>query len=110
MNIMRKLTNLIVLSIWPDAIIEKRTSPQITKRDFWRLLLGNYIIFSILTVLMVLAELFILHNFDASEILPYIATDIVLALICALLSYRWIKFRQREKDHFVQYKHTNTND
>lgn len=109
MNILRKLTNLIVLSLWPDAIIEKQSNPQITKRDFWRLLLGNYIIFSILTVLIVLTELFILHNFDTREILPFIITDIVLAIISAFLEYRWIKFRQRDKEHFAQYKkNTNT--
>lgn len=91
----------------PEYHLALRLDEKITGKDFISLFVKNLLFFAFCTLLIILVEIFISHSFSLHEILPYILSDILLALLFAILQILWIKFRQRDQAHFNQYKKNN---
>ena len=91
----------------PENYLALRLDKKITGKDFISLFVKNLLFFAFCTLLIILTEIFITNNFNSREILPYILSDILLALLFAFLQILWIKFRQRDRAHFNQYKKNN---
>ena len=91
----------------PEYHLALRLDEKITGKDFISLFVKNLLFFAFCTLLIILTEIFITNNFNSREILPYILSDILLALLFAFLQILWIKFRQRDRAHFNQYKKNN---
>lgn len=89
--------------LFPEAFFDEMTSRTLTGKDFFRLFTGNLILFLILSLLTILYQLFLSRSFQPVYIPAYLGSDILLALIFAFASYRWILFRQRDKKHFSRY-------
>ena len=93
--------------LMPDLFLALRLDKKITRKDFISLFVKNLLFFAFCTLLIILTEIFITNNFNSRVILPYILSDILLALLFAFLQILWIKFRQRDRAHFNQYKKNN---
>ncbi len=91
----------------PEYHLALRLDEKITGKDFISLFVKNLLFFAFCTLLIILVEIFISHNFSLHEILPYILSDILLALLFAILQILLIKFRQRDRAHFNEYKKNN---
>lgn len=91
----------------PEYHLALRLDEKITGKDFISLFVKNLLFFAFCTLLIILTEIFITNNFNSRVILPYILSDILLALLFAFLQILWIKFRQRDRAHFNQYKNNN---
>ena len=91
----------------PEYHLALGLDEKITGKDFISLFVKNLLFFAFCTLLIILVEIFISHSFNSHEILPYILSDILLALLFAILQILWIKFRQRDRAHFNQYKKNN---
>ncbi|MBQ6683295.1 MAG: hypothetical protein IJM74_04265 [Bacteroidales bacterium] len=91
----------------PEYHLALRLDEKITGKDFISLFVKNILFFAFCTLLIILVEIFISHSFSLHVILPYILSDILLALLFAILQILWIKFRQRDRAHFNQYKKNN---
>lgn len=91
----------------PEYYLALRLDKKITGKDSISLFVKNLLFFAFCTLLIILTEIFITNNFNSREILPYILSDILLALLFAFLQILWIKFRQRDRAHFNQYKKNN---
>ena len=91
----------------PEYHLALRLDEKITGKDFISLFVKNLLFFAFCTLLIILTEIFITHSFNSHEILPYILSDILLALLLAFLQILWIKFLQRDRAHFNQYKKNN---
>lgn len=91
----------------PENYLALRLDKKITGKDFISLFVKNLLFFAFCTLLIILSEIFIFHNFFPRELLPYALSDILLALLFSLLQILWVKFRQHDRDHFAQYKKNN---
>ncbi len=91
----------------PEYHLALRLDEKITGKDFISLFVKNLLFFAFCTLLIILTEIFITHSFSLHVILPYILSDILLALLFAFLQILWIKFRQRDRAHFNEYKKNN---
>jgi len=91
----------------PEYHLALRLDEKITGKDFISLFVKNLLFFAFCTLLIILVEIFISHNFSLHEILPYILSDILLALLFAFLQILWIIFHQRDRAHFNEYKKNN---
>lgn len=91
----------------PEYYLALRLDKKVTGKDFISLFVKNLLFFAFCTLLIILSEIFIFHNFFPRELLPYALSDILLALLFSLLQILWVKFRQRDRDHFAQYKKNN---
>lgn len=89
--------------LFPEAFFDEMLRRTITRKDCTRLFLGNFIFFSLLTLLYILYELFLAHDFLPVRIPLYLGCDILLSFLFAFLSYCWIRFRQRDREHFSKY-------
>lgn len=97
----------IIALLMPEYHLALRLDEKITGKDFISLFVKNLLFFAFCTLLIILVEIFIPHSFSLHEILPYILSDILLALLFAFLQILLIKFRQRDRAHFNQYKKNN---
>lgn len=93
--------------LMPDLFLARHLDNKITRKDFVSIFVKNLLFFAFCTLLIILSEIFIFHNFFPRELLPYALSDILLALLFSLLQILWVKFRQRDRDHFAQYKKNN---
>lgn len=106
-NLKRPFWTRIIALLMPEYYLALRLDKKITGKDFISLFVKNLLFFAFCTLLIILTEIFITNNFNSREILPYILSDILLALLFSLLQILWIKFRQRDRAHFNQYKKNN---
>lgn len=97
----------IIALLMPEYYLALRLDEKITGKDFISLFVKNLLFFAFCTLLIILTEIFITNNFNSRVILPYILSDILLALLFAFLQILWIKFRQRDRAHFNQIKNNN---
>ena len=97
----------IIALLMPKYHLALRLDEKITGKDFISLFVKNLLFFAFCTLLIILTELFITNSFSSQEILPYILSDILLALLFAILQILWIKYRQRDRAHFNQYNKNN---
>ena len=106
-NLKRPFWTRIIALLMPEYYLALRLDKKITGKDFISLFVKNLLFFAFCTLLIILTEIFITNNFNSREILPYILSGILLALLFAFLQILWIKFRQRDRAHFNQYKKNN---
>lgn len=106
-NFKRPFWTRIIALLMPEYYLALRLDEKITGKDFISLFVKNLLFFAFCTPLIILTEIFITNNFNSRVILPYILSDILLALLFAFLQILWIKFRQRDRAHFNQYKNNN---
>lgn len=106
-NLKRPFWTRIIALLMPEYYLALRLDKKITGKDFISLFVKNLLFFAFCTLLIILSEIFIFHNFFPRELLPYALSDILLALLFSLLQILWVKFRQRDRDHFAQYKKNN---
>ena len=106
-NLKRPFWTRIIALLMPEYHLALRLDEKITGKDFISLFVKNLLFFAFCTLLIILTEIFITNNFNSRVILPYILSDILLALLFAFLQILWIKFRQRDRAHFNQYKNNN---
>ncbi len=106
-NLKRPFWTRIIALLMPEYYLALRLDKKITGKDFISLFVKNLLFFAFCTLLIILTEIFITHNFFPRELLPYALSDILLALLFSLLQILWVKFRQRDRDHFAQYKKSN---
>lgn len=106
-NFKRPFWTRIIALLMPEYYLALRLDKKITGKDFISLFVKNLLFFAFCTLLIILTEIFIFHNFFPRELLPYALSDILLALLFSLLQILWVKFRQRDRDHFAQYKKNN---
>lgn len=106
-NLKRPFWTRIIALLMPEYYLALRLDKKITSKDFISLFVKNLLFFAFCTLLIILTEIFITNNFNSRVILPYILSDILLALLFAFLQILWIKFRQRDRAHFNQYKNNN---
>lgn len=106
-NLKRPFWTRIIALLMPEYHLALGLDEKITGKDFISLFVKNLLFFAFCTLLIILTEIFITNNFNSRVILPYILSDILLALLFAFLQILWIKFRQRDRAHFNQYKNNN---
>lgn len=106
-NLKRPFWTRIIALLMPEYYLALRLDKKITGKDFISLFVKKLLFFAFCTLLIILTEIFITNNFNSREIIPYILSDILLALLFAFLQILWIKFRQRDRAHFNQYKKNN---
>ena len=106
-NLKRPFWTRIIALLMPEYYLALSLDEKITGKDFISLFVKNLLFFAFCTLLIILTEIFITNNFNSRVILPYILSDILLALLFAFLQILWIKFRQRDRAHFNQYKNNN---
>ncbi len=106
-NLKRPFWTRIIALLMPEYYLALRLDKKVTGKDFISLFVKNLLFFAFCTLLIILSEIFIFHNFFPRELLPYALSDILLALLFSLLQILWVKFRQRDRDHFAQYKKNN---
>ncbi len=106
-NLKRPFWTRIIALLMPEYYLALRLDKKITGKDFISLFVKNLLFFAFCTLLIIPTEIFITNNFNSREILPYILSDILLALLFAFLQILWIKIRQRDRAHFNQYKKNN---
>lgn len=93
--------------LMPEYFLAGHLDKKITGKDFCTLFAKNLLFFAVCTLIIVMAEIVIFHDFNSLELLPYALSDIFLALFFSFLQISWVKSRQKKR---IQSNNTDKNN